>query len=348
MMKTDEMNLDDRTQFLGGSDAASIVGVSKWRSAVDVWLEKTGRQPPREVTSKAAEWGKRFEAPILDRAMEELLPDGAKAIRALPDEHPEQTLDRLVAAADEGVVAVVRNLRMLHPKHRYLAAEADAVIQWPTGERWIVDAKRTGMIDDWRDGDAWKAPIYYLPQFVLQMEVYNAHRHYAAVLGSGWGQEFFTAETRREPALATALLASLKDFWQDNVLAGKEPPVETYDEAAAVWPKHNPDDFIDPTEEDLERIRSYIEAKAAVKEAEAVRDQLKKEIAEALGTRQGFATIDPVSKKPRVYLDWKTQKASRVDLAKLRERHPEVAKECTVEGTSRVMRDKPKAFEVSQ
>lgn len=33
----------DRTKYLGGSDIGPILGLSKYRSAVDVWLEKTGQ-----------------------------------------------------------------------------------------------------------------------------------------------------------------------------------------------------------------------------------------------------------------------------------------------------------------
>jgi putative phage-type endonuclease len=34
----------NRTQFLGGSDIAAILGLSKFRSAMDIWLEKTGKR----------------------------------------------------------------------------------------------------------------------------------------------------------------------------------------------------------------------------------------------------------------------------------------------------------------
>ena len=34
----------NRSTFLGGSDIGAILGVSKYRSAMDVWLEKTGKR----------------------------------------------------------------------------------------------------------------------------------------------------------------------------------------------------------------------------------------------------------------------------------------------------------------
>lgn len=33
----------ERTKYLGGSDIGAILGFSKYRTALDVWLEKTGR-----------------------------------------------------------------------------------------------------------------------------------------------------------------------------------------------------------------------------------------------------------------------------------------------------------------
>ena len=34
----------ERSKYLGGSDLGAILGLSKYRTAVDVWLEKTGKQ----------------------------------------------------------------------------------------------------------------------------------------------------------------------------------------------------------------------------------------------------------------------------------------------------------------
>ena len=34
----------DRTKYIGGSDIGAILGLSKFRSALDVWMEKTGKE----------------------------------------------------------------------------------------------------------------------------------------------------------------------------------------------------------------------------------------------------------------------------------------------------------------
>ena len=37
--------LEQRRHTIGGSDAAGIIGLSKWSSPVSVWADKTGRLP---------------------------------------------------------------------------------------------------------------------------------------------------------------------------------------------------------------------------------------------------------------------------------------------------------------
>ena len=35
----------NRLGFLGGSDAAAALGLSPWKTPVELWLEKTGKKP---------------------------------------------------------------------------------------------------------------------------------------------------------------------------------------------------------------------------------------------------------------------------------------------------------------
>lgn len=46
--------MNERRKFIGSSDAAAICGLSPWRTPVDVWLEKTGRKDPDDISGKKA------------------------------------------------------------------------------------------------------------------------------------------------------------------------------------------------------------------------------------------------------------------------------------------------------
>lgn len=39
----------DRTKYLGGSDVAGILGISPWRTPLDVYLDRSSRAPARSI-----------------------------------------------------------------------------------------------------------------------------------------------------------------------------------------------------------------------------------------------------------------------------------------------------------
>lgn len=51
-----------RQSGIGGSDASSIYGVSKWKTAYELWEEKTGKREPKDLSgNKAVEYGTKAE-----------------------------------------------------------------------------------------------------------------------------------------------------------------------------------------------------------------------------------------------------------------------------------------------
>ena len=50
--------LAERRSGIGGSDIAAILGLSPWKTAVDVWLDKTGQREDDTVgDAEAVRWG---------------------------------------------------------------------------------------------------------------------------------------------------------------------------------------------------------------------------------------------------------------------------------------------------
>ncbi|MBR3325845.1 MAG: YqaJ viral recombinase family protein, partial [Atopobiaceae bacterium] len=70
-MESDDEWLGFRTKGVGGSDVAAIMGISAYRSPVEVWMEKTGRKQPADLSDKeAVEWGNRLESIIRNKFAE--------------------------------------------------------------------------------------------------------------------------------------------------------------------------------------------------------------------------------------------------------------------------------------
>ena len=86
LVKTDKLTNEEwlrwRQKGLGGSDIAPILGISKWSSAIDIWLSKTNQKHDEVVENEAMTWGKILEPVIRDRFREVT---GKKVYREVPD-----------------------------------------------------------------------------------------------------------------------------------------------------------------------------------------------------------------------------------------------------------------------
>lgn len=52
LLKDREEWLHHRSKYIGGSDAACIIGLNPWKSNVDLWKEKTGKVEAEDISSK--------------------------------------------------------------------------------------------------------------------------------------------------------------------------------------------------------------------------------------------------------------------------------------------------------
>lgn len=140
----------ERKGFIGGTDAAPIVGLSDWKTAADVWLEKTGRYKPT-VDNAFVYWGRKLETLVANEYAKETGRRVERVNRML--KHPEHPfigghIDRRVVGQPgmlevkttsqdwSGVVPVVYQLQCQH----YLAV---------TGYNWCDVAVLANGRDFW-------------------------------------------------------------------------------------------------------------------------------------------------------------------------------------------------------
>lgn len=98
--------LESRSQSIGGSDAAAIVGMSPWKSAYTLWLEKTGQSQPKDISdSEYVHFGTILEQVVAD----EFCRREGKKVRKCglyrSNKHPFMTasFDRLLVGEDAGL-----------------------------------------------------------------------------------------------------------------------------------------------------------------------------------------------------------------------------------------------------
>ena len=83
-----------RQKGIGGSDVAPILGISKWSSAVDIWLSKTNQKHDDCVQNEAMIWGHILE-PVIRNHFREITGKKVIEVHAIlqSEEHPFMIAD---------------------------------------------------------------------------------------------------------------------------------------------------------------------------------------------------------------------------------------------------------------
>ena len=185
-----------RRKSVGGSDAAGIIGLSKWASPYTVWADKTGRLPDKP-DSEAMRQGRDLEDYVARRWMEET----GKKVRRLP-------------------------AMLYNPLYPFAHADVDRMV---VGENAGLECKTTSTLDV-KQFNGVEFPEQYYTQCVHYMAVTGADCWYLSVLVFGRG--FYTFTLERDQAEIDALMEAERSFWElvstDNppAMDGTEPTAE--------------------------------------------------------------------------------------------------------------------------
>ncbi len=275
---------DARRKGIGGSDAAAIVGLDRWRSPFDVYADKLSLIPDRE-DNEAMRQGRDFEDYVARRFTEET---GKKVRR--------------------------RNAILRHPDHPFMLANVDRLV---VGENAGFEAKTTSILNKAQFAKGEYPPNYYV-QCMHYMAVTGADRWYLAVLVLNRAFHIFTIE-RSESEIA-ALVEAEKHFWQNHVLK-QIPPAPDGSESTSEVIKQLFPEAREREEIALfgheEKILRYLEIDAQVKDLGKSRDALKQELQLALadaeiGRAQGFV------------VEWKNQIRQSLDTKLFKEKEPDI------------------------
>lgn len=185
-----------RKKFIGASEVACILGLSKWSTPLGIYNDKLNPNVTDDMT-EWQEWGHRLEDAIATWVAEK------QGLTVLPS---------------PGLLRSVN--------YPWLGATPDRVTD--AGEPIELKTSDRFMADEWLDG----VPDHYRVQVLVQMIVLGARKGYLAVLHGGNRPEFFTIDW--DQAVVDQILSITKDFWQNNVMAKVPPEPITSDELALV------------------------------------------------------------------------------------------------------------------
>lgn len=193
MAKTADLDrsawLDLRRKGIGGSDAPAVAGVSKWKSPLEVYLEKIGQIDKRDET-ESIYWGERLEEIVA----EEFQRRSGKKVRR----------KRYVCRSS---------------RNPFMIANIDREV---VGENAGLECKTTSVFNA-NNWDLDHVPDDYMLQCQHYMEVMDWDYIYLAVLIGG--QKFRWMKIDRDPDLIGQLVSIERNFWR-RVESKDPPPVD--------------------------------------------------------------------------------------------------------------------------
>jgi len=281
--------LADRRTGIGGSDLAAILGLSDWKSELDVYLEKVG-----ETTMTPP--GKRMRRGL---ALEPLILKRFSSVMGLEDVERQQ-------ASRIG-------------KHEFMRATVDGLI--PSRPGCIVEAKCAWSPNGWGEDRSGDVPPYYLTQCWHYLAVMESQTVFMPVLfgqdgvdwepnGDGWAPtiaddaDFRIYVVERDDEGIEKIIDAERDFWFNHVVPRVPPQPTTRKDAAKLWARDNGQaieaapDVIDA----VNRLKVLRKERSEIAEREAfLEDQIAVAFGEAGTLTAGgdpIATYRTVERKP--------------------------------------------------
>lgn len=263
-----------RQRVIGGSDVAPILGMSKYRTAIDVYNEKRGNVDDSGPTARMA-MGNFLEEPLIRWYLEEN--PGCELIEGSRGEFVQ------------------------HPVLAFLGGNLDGRVRNSFGDQWIVDAKNVHFraLADWGEEDSDDVPLDALLQAHHYLFLcHEAHKvNFIVLRGGAWPPRVHTV-TRDDSFYSEQVLPILARFWNEHVLPGIPPAPDftddkTLDSIKALYPptpeKSEPVDLLPMAEVNGRSvpIAQLAEAFVLIREKESELEALKKRMDAALRAHIG-------------------------------------------------------------
>lgn len=245
-----------RKTFIGGSDAAAILGLSRWKTPLQVWAEKTGQITPEDISGKLnVKLGIRLEDAVADLFCEAT---GFKVRRV--------------------------NETLFSDEHEFLAANIDRRV---VGDDSILECKTTSAFN----AKAWEGeeiPQEYIIQCLHYLAVTGMSKAYIAVLIGN--QDFKWKIIERDEKTISAIIDQEVKFWNEFIVPVVMP---TRIMAADSWilnslfPEQQPNTTIPLTDEILKKVELRTSIIADMDNLEKQKNQIENEIRAFLGDNEG-------------------------------------------------------------
>jgi len=204
-MSLTEKQLQERKNYIGGSDSSTICGVNPYGNIIELWQEKLGLKEIEDISHKPAIRAGNYLEPVVAQWFED---DTKKPLE-------------------------ITSETFYHKSIPYMAANIDRLVK---GESAILECKTAGRDIGWgKDGDN-TIPDYYLCQVAHYVATLDLEMAYIAVLIAGNDFRWYTYE--RNQKLEDMIIKKEKAFWE-CVQKEEAPEPRTSEEIISLYCQAN-------------------------------------------------------------------------------------------------------------
>lgn len=247
-----------RSECLGGSDVGAVLGLSPYRTPLDVYCEKKGLRDPQEETAPML-WGTILEKPIAEHF-----------------------------AARHGVKLRNTSRTYRDRKHPWAVAHPDRLI---VKMRAGLEVKTAGVhsAKAWGD-DGETVPAAYQAQVHWYSRLCGWEVAWLAVVIGGQDYRDYLFEA--DPDLQHSLFARCRHWWQQHIVEDSPPPATPADSDAVndLFPSASDDVITDPSPEALALVQQLKRTRRALKRLDSRKKAQETRLKEIIGEAEGIET----------------------------------------------------------
>lgn len=252
-----------RQTGIGGSDIAAILGISKYKTAYDLYLDKVGDPDlSRAPAGEAAYWGTIMEDVIAN----EYSKRNAVKIQRFnyvirSDKYPFAiaNIDRAVINPDICGRVMMKDGKLT----------TDRLLEIKTASEYLKS--------EWGFDGSDEVPEYYNTQCQWYMGITGVHQCDLVVLIGGNQYKQYTIHFDEE--LFEIIIEAASDFWNNHVLAGVPPEATTLENAKHKWRNVDPDSIFEIVEEEhVSLIEKIYDKRSLIKQSESELEELQTQL----------------------------------------------------------------------
>lgn len=292
--------LNARTQGIGASEVATIVGLNPYETPYQLWRRKMGLEPPKEET-----FAMRF-GHYAEEAVAKFFSDEANV---------------------EIINSTAPDFMFINPEKPFLRVSPDRLFWLPNmvkndDNKGVLECKTTQKKIDSDD-----LPKTWFCQVQMNLGVANYQRGALAWLTAG--REFGYVNIDFDADFFGWLSDEVEKFWVDNIVGKKEPEITNIEDVLKKFASPAVGKSIEATDEVLTAITKLKEVREAIAKLEATakesEDVIKFFLSDAETLTQHGETI----------ATWRSSTSSRLDTKALKTDMPEVYTKYAKESVSR-------------